>query len=529
MTIEPALMMAGFVLLSTVAALVFAAYLRGRRRLQRSEDHFRTLFDGAPYGVVAMHVGTILSANAKARDILGVLSQEDLVDQPFLNFIDDGFRDPVARWLEAVMEDGLNNAGSRMDLKLLTDGKDHKYIEAHASVLDDGKAQMLVLSIQDVTDRIEAEDELRKLSRALEQSASAVVITGKDGTIEYVNSAFCRMTGYSVLEVLGQTPSLIRSPHRADEDYSELWHTIQEGGQWQGEFLNRAKDGSTFWVSANISPIRRPDGTITHYVGVEEDITRLKSVEGELREAIHQAEAANRTKSEFLANMSHELRTPLNAVIGFADILAEERFGGLGNEKYKEYAGDIRQSGHHLLQLINDILDVSRVEAGKLQLHEDLIDVPYLVQSAKSIISERVRAAELTMEIDMESPLPKLLADELRLKQVLLNLLGNAIKFTPPGGDITLSVGLDETKAFVFRVKDSGIGISPEDRDKIFTPFGQADSSLSRNHDGAGLGLPLSQSLVALHGGTISLDSKPGLGATFSVRLPRNRTRLEAS
>jgi signal transduction histidine kinase len=252
------------------------------------------------------------------------------------------------------------------------------------------------------------------------------------------------------------------------------------------------------------------------------DITEAKQVEAHLRRAKDEAEMASRSKTEFLANMSHELRTPLNAVIGFSDILIGQIFGPLGDSRYRDYARDIRDSGQHLLNLINDVLDVSKVEFGKVELLEETVDVMGVVESCIRLMRERAETAGIRLHQELPRSLPQMQADSRRLKQILLNLLSNAVKFTPPGGRVTIraSEGADGLRLVV---EDSGIGIAPGDLEKALRPFGQIDSRLARKYQGTGLGLPLARSMTELHGGKLVLESKPGRGTTATVWLPGSR------
>lgn len=242
-----------------------------------------------------------------------------------------------------------------------------------------------------------------------------------------------------------------------------------------------------------------------------------------LREATESAERSNRAKSEFLANMSHELRTPLNAVIGFAELMASEPFGALGHPRYREYAADIKHSGHHLLALINDLLDLTRIEAGALDLREEAVAVPELLAECATMMAPFAAAAGVMLACAPAPSLPRLRADRLRLRQILLNLLSNAIKFSAPGDTVTIGAEGTVASGVVLAVCDSGIGIAATDMAKILRPFGQVDSALNRRHQGAGLGLPLCVHLAARHGGRLELKSNPGAGTQAMVHLPPAR------
>jgi len=246
-----------------------------------------------------------------------------------------------------------------------------------------------------------------------------------------------------------------------------------------------------------------------------------------LRLAKEEAEAANQAKSGFLATMSHELRTPLNAIIGFSEMMLREVLGALGNEQYRAYVEDIHASGAHLLQIINDILDLSKAEAGKIDLSEDVFDLRDIMRSVGQLIAGRIHEAELSHEVDLADDLPPLRGDERKTKQVLLNLITNSVKFTPAGGCITVTGRFDPEDGLALTVADTGIGIPESDLERVLKPFEQVDSSFSRQHQGTGLGLPLVKAIMEMHGGRMRLKSTLGAGTAVTVVFPPERAILD--
>lgn len=256
---------------------------------------------------------------------------------------------------------------------------------------------------------------------------------------------------------------------------------------------------------------------------LEQEIRHREKVEDDLREAKESAELANRAKSELQANMSHELRTPLNAIIGFSSSMQAEIFGPL-NDKYKEYVDDINKSGTHLLALINDILDASAIEAGKLELGEEDIDINDVVASTLMMVTTRAAEGNVKLTTEINTQDHKLRADKRRVMQILLNLLSNAVKFTPPEGNVCVSADIDENGAYVLSIRDTGIGMSAPELAKAMSRFGQVDNHLNKKQDGTGIGLPLTKGLVELHGGVFEIKSEKGHGTTVIVTFPATRT-----
>jgi signal transduction histidine kinase len=277
------------------------------------------------------------------------------------------------------------------------------------------------------------------------------------------------------------------------------------------------------WAYAVKFPIKDALGRVVAVGSVVLNIAEQKRVEQELMRAKEQAELANRAKSQFLANMSHELRTPLNAIIGFSEVIRDQMYGPVGSGRYLRYAADIRESGGHLLGIVNSILDMSKIEAGIFELSEDPCDVAELVESAARMFEVRARQAGIALDQQVEPGLPPLNADEGVCRQVLLNLLSNAVKFTATGGRVTIAADRAPEGGLRIRVVDTGIGIPQGDVESVFDRFSQVENSYTRKYGGTGLGLHLTKKLVELHGGTIELASTEGIGTTVTVTLPPSR------
>ena len=379
--------------------------------------------------------------------------------------------------------------------------------------------QMIEYSI-DVTEQREIELQVRKLSRAVEQSAASVVITDTEGCIEYVNPKFVEITGYTQEEAIGENPRILKANLTPDTVYEDLWKTISKGAEWRGELHNKKKNGDLYWEEAYISPIFDDNGQIMNYLGIKQDITERKRKQTELSEAKEAAEAATLIKSEFLANMSHEIRTPMNGIIGMTSLLLDSP---LDPEQYHQML-IIRNSGNTLLTIINDILDFSKIEAGQLELENLPFNLRTCIEGAVDLLAQTAqdKSLELTYLINENCP-NNIVGDVTRLRQILVNLLSNAIKFTPEG-EISLCVrnagaenipGEDEHINLHFSVRDTGIGI-PLDRVKIlFQSFTQVDASTTRKFGGTGLGLAISRELTEKMGGSMWVDSQIDKGSTF--------------
>ncbi len=387
-------------------------------------------------------------------------------------------------------------------------------------------------AFQHITDRRRAEEQLLKLSQAVDQCTESIFITNTQGRIEYANEGFLRTSGYPLREVLGRNPSFLASGRTPRRDFEALWQALGRGESWRGEFYNRRKDGTAYVDFGIITPVRQPDGRISHYLAVQEDITEKKRIADELdlhrhhlqelvderttqlNEARLQAEAASRAKGQFLANMSHEIRTPLSALTGLSYLIRQEGV----TRKQADWLEKIEQASAHLLEVINDILDLSKIEAGKLTLHEETVDVPALVRSVASLLAGRAQEAGVQLHVSVDEFEQPLRGDVTRLKQALLNYGSNALKFTERGAVWLRArrAASGERGVLVrFEVQDTGIGIAPEALKRLFIAFEQADSSTTRRYGGTGLGLAITKRLAQMMGGEVGVQSTLDEGSTF--------------
>ena len=395
-------------------------------------------------------------------------------------------------------------------------GKEVEWDETGRAVLRRG-------TLRDISAQKQFESELRKLSQAVENSPVMVIITDSNGNIEYVNPKFTEVTGYTASEAYGRNPRFLQSGLTNKKLYEDLWRTISAGKEWRGEIQDRKKNGEIFWESISISVVRNLEGEITHYVGIKEDITARKEAERLLATAKEEAEQANRFKSNFLANMSHEIRTPMNAIIGLTHLTLQSDL----NPRQTEYLKKIKSSAQSLLGIINDILDFSKIEAGKLMIEEAPFQLDQVLENLLGLVALRAEDKGLELILKRDDKVPNdLVGDPLRLGQILLNLVQNAIKFTERGKvevAVTLENMLPDRVSIAFSVSDTGIGIETERMPRLFKAFEQVDSSSSRQHGGAGLGLSICKQLVELMHGELSVKSTLGQGSHFGFVLQLGR------
>ncbi len=492
------------------------AQKEAEREARAADEWSRRILESSPIAVVINRPGgPPLFANSRAAEVAGT-TIGDFMQRPASSW----FRDPaVADAVLVKLRDGqpvrdqeiefVDAAGRPLSILVTVE-----FVEFRGS-------PALIGWCYDITRRKAAEQELRKLSLAIEQSPTMLAITSPDGPIQYANPRLCHETGLSAAELAGTLPDLIDGAGEPLEFHAEHCEALHSTGVWRSECQLRRRNRSPLWVGVSVSGLaedHRPEGGgITHCIWVLEDLSVHRQALETLREAKHLAEEAAESKTRFLANMSHEIRTPLNAIIGLATLC----LGSPLDPGQRDYLGKIQSSGTTLLGVVNDILDFSKIEAGKLQLEETPFILDKVLDHVVTFVAQKAqeKGLELLLEVAPEVP-QRLVGDPLRLGQVLTNLLGNAVKFTARG-DIRLRVDAgapDNGQATLrFEVRDTGIGMTASQVDHLFEAFSQADNSMTRRFGGTGLGLSIARHLVGLMGGaTIEVDSHPGAGSRFS-------------
>ena len=513
-------------LLVALSAIFMIYRRRGQRLIRKvlaSEERAQRMLDSTPDPIIIVDAqGIMLFANQQASTVLGYASEE-LIGQSVEILVPDRIRDVHPGMRESYIADPKSiQLHDRKGMAARTKSGREVPISLSLNPIEiEGQGLLVAAALRDETERLKDRDQLDLRAAALKAAANGIVITDRDGIIQWVNPAFSKLTGFAFDEAVGENPRVLNSGVHDDTFFQEMWQTITSGESWFGEIVNKRKDSSLYTEEMTITPVFDESGDIIYFVAIKQNITVRKEMEAQLEKAREEAESANRAKSSFLANMSHELRTPMNAIIGYSEMLIEDA----EDEGQEEMVPDLKKihaSGNHLLNLINDILDLSKVEAGRMDLYLESFDLKEMLEESLGSLEPLVAKNANTLVTEFPGDLGMVRADLTKIRQALFNLVSNAAKFTDRG-TITIAARrerADEGDSVLIDVTDSGIGI-PEDKiDRVFEEFGQADDSTTKEYGGTGLGLPISRKFCRMMGGDITVTSEPGVGSTFSIIIP---------
>ena len=502
---------------------------RAYRDLHASEERYRLLADNSTDMILVFNVETGQRQYISPSSLtLTGYSPEEYLANDFVESVHPDDKERVARERAGTVVHGLP---TKSTYRTKRKNGDYLWVEVRRSPILDpvtGKVQLMHAVVRDVEDRERAYHDLHASEERYRLLAdNSTDIIGRldlSGWRTYISPACLPIMGYAPDELVGTPADAFVHPddkHLMAQAFERL-----RAGEPTASAIYRAlrKDGVYLWLHLVMQYLRDgATGEPEEIVTTARDFSQQKAIEERLEAARAEAERANQARTAFFSNMSHELRTPLNAIIGYSEMMRGGTLGPLGNPKYKEFAAQIEAGGHLLLNLINDILDYAKVEAGELVLHEEPLDLAAEFRAAAGIIEAKALTGKVALKLDVAAAMPYLRADPIRLKQILLNLLSNAIKFTAPGGEVTLAAAMAPDGHFVITVSDNGCGIEAEDLPKVFEAFWQADNARNRKADGTGLGLPLVRRLAQMHGGEVALTSAIGVGTKAIVTLPAER------
>ncbi|MEB3826251.1 PAS domain S-box protein [Phormidium sp. CCY1219] len=493
--------------------------------LRENEQRFRAIFQNAAIGIAVSSLdGHLLDCNPALQAMWGY-SKRELLGKPLEELSDPQEWSTENKLAEEMLSGGAPGYGMEKRYRC----KDGRVIWGRLSVSlvrdRTGEPQFAIGMVEDITARKQAEMELMLTRKAVESSSDAISIADRTGRHIYHNQAFSQLFEYHTPEELNAAggPQVLYVDAAIG---AQVFDRIMAGESWSGEVIMRGKSDRILQVLLRADAIKDPSGQIVGLIGISTDISQRIRAEEQIKHALHAAEAANRAKSTFLANMSHELRTPLNAIIGYSEILTEE-MEDLGAADLIPDLHKIRTAGKHLLALINDILDISKIEAGRMTLYLERFEVKLLLQEIINTVQPLVQKNRNSLILTCEESVETMYADLMKVRQILLNLLSNAAKFTQ-NGRITIEVTQEDNREpsspgeslVRFRVTDTGLGISVEQMETIFQAFQQADLSTTRQYGGTGLGLAIARRFCEMMGGKISVQSQVGEGSTFTVELP---------
>ena len=516
------------VLINGIALVAAMMERRVRTTSDNAAQRLRLILDSLPVGVAYMDVELCFHFVNLAFNRIYLPDGQDMTGRNLLDMASKEALDEVLPYYRRAL------AGEPSDFMATTDiGDDlasHRHIFLVPELAPNGTVRGIFIVVNDISEQIRSGDKLRqsqqRLDALLQHVPAAVFMKDRQARYQLVNRQYVEWYGVGNDQVIGRTVHEIFPPERAERYWKSDQEILSSGDVVSDELQIPITNGD--WRTFSMTKFPLVDnGETIGYGGIIVDVNERAEAEKALKTSERRAELANRAKSEFLANMSHELRTPLNAILGFTEILREQMLGPMGNDKYVEYATDIHESADHLLGLINDILDLSKIESGADDLLEEDIAVGELMRSVVTLVKGRAMNGQVELIEDIEPDLPPLCGDKRKLKQVIVNLMTNAVKFTPAGGTVTLGAYWESDGSLVLQVSDTGIGMAPEDIPLAMTPFGQIDSAFSRRFEGTGLGLPLASQLMTMHGGSLEIHSRQDEGTTVTARLPASRVVAE--
>jgi PAS domain S-box-containing protein len=487
------------------------------QELRSNETKYRNLFTNhvAVKLIIDPENANIIEANEAAEKFYGWKAEEmKKMNMSEINTL------PLPELLKEI-DRARYSVNKKFDFRhRLSDGT-KRDVEVYSNIINSDGREMLHSIVHDVTEKKTAIKQLKLLSRTVEQSPVSIVITNTSGDIEYVNPAFVKTTGYSLEEIKGQNPRILKSGYQSEKFYQTLWTTILSGRDWTGVFRNKKKNGQLFWEETIISPILDEKGEVVNFVSIREDITERKKMVEDLIAAKEKAEESDRLKLAFLANMSHEMRTPMNGILGFAQILKEP---GLDQQQQLKFIDIIQKSGIRMLETVNDLIDISKIETGQVKMYISEINLNEQMESLIEFFLPQAR--EKGLALILKDPVPNEFAiqktDRTKIDSILTNLIKNAIKFTDHG---KIEVGCQfKNDRLEYYITDTGIGIPPHRQEAVFNRFEQADIEDAKAFQGSGLGLTISRSYAEMLGGSIRLESDGKRGSTFFFELPMEVT-----
>jgi len=518
---------------------------RAERDLEENRSLMQSLADNLPVFVSLKDAeGRFLFVNKVFEEQVGV-TLDDVIGKTVYDIFPKDLADDFAAEDRKIISSGAVSS-REVDLPY-PDGKTRTVIRTRFPILSTDNEVIGLGGINyDISERKKSEKALMesqaRFKSFIDNAPAKIVFKDIDGRYTLVNRAYERRYGVTLGQILGKTAHEVHTDEVFDYTTGFDQEVLETGAIVRREIELPNGDGELLADIETRFPITDAEGRIVGIGSIAIDVSERRAAEKalknahdtleanvaertrELLQATEEAEYSSRTKSAFLANMSHELRTPLNAVIGFSEMIQSESLGPLGNTSYKSYIDLIHQSGNHLASLIGDILDISRIDSGVEEPANDDIDVVKTVMLTTKMVLRRAEESHVELSTQIEPDLPHIIADGRRLKQILLNLLDNAVKFTPSHGRVVISAIVDDDGGMTFRVVDSGIGIAEGDIDRVLMPFHQVEDVMIRSRGGSGLGLSITKSLVELHGGQLTIDSQVDKGTTVTVHLPPDRT-----